>query len=540
LWESYILLKDPAEIIVIPLYWGFHYEEREGWDFGNKNSERDLLKLIEILRNLSRKFCFLLPLTPAPFLTNGGIPATCARSLTVGYQGLSLSFLDSEENLNKIYTFFEPKVLQAFNDFCQVFADKLKKLKCSVPVYGAIFTYLEEKKEISFFEDRSLVFEQGFSRYLKKTYGDKLELEAPNEEEALKIKFTSEIQSLFESTASSAFTSWAGLKRISFLAGNLQHNIHRCLKSGSAILPLMSELETCFLSRRWVSSSLLAAGEKQNLLGQYLLDLFGPTEIEREFSLKGKQNVSEESWNYLELVSVFDDEKNDFVQQGLMDFLNTNYRWAYRKYDQLIFEPDWIDENQDKIKFFQTKRMSKNRFVQVLKLFLMGQKIIIDSSDLTNELRSKWEIFLIENNLKTQKINFCTELTYTNLGEGMIILYEGKKLNLNDCQKFWKKIFDFIKLPHLDFNFEEDIFGYWKFRTSTEFELNYLDVRRLNLYNPTSYKKQLKLDIKRGFVFMKVIDPHLASAKSVSQKLEIELLPQGKIALDFGHYQDLV
>jgi len=527
-------------MIVVPIYWGYHYDERDGWDFGKKNSERDLTKLIDIFNNLSRKFCFLVPLTPAPFLTNGGIPSFCARSLSVGHQGLSLSFLDSEENLNKVYTFFEPKVLQAFSEFCHLLSENLKKIKCSSPVFGAVFTYFENQKEISYFEDRSMVFEQGFSRYLKKTYGDRLELAVPLDEELLKLKFSNEIQALFASTASDTFPHWAGIKKISFLAGNLQLNIQRCLKSGISSHILMKDLETNFLNRRWISSSLLGPLEKENLLGQYLFDLFGPIEIAKEFSLNVKLEYSQQYWKYLELISLFDSEKNDFYHQGLITFLKENYRWAYRNYDQLVFESDWIDENQDKIKFFQTKKMDKNLFVQVLKLFLMGQKIIIDISDLSPELKSRLEVFVIENDLQLQKVNFCTELIYTSLGEGMLILYEGKNLLLSDHQQFWKRIFTFIKLPHLYLNFGEDVFGFWKVRTSSEFELNYLDIRRLHLYNPTSYKKHLTVDVKKGFAFMKVIDPHLANAKSVSHKVEIELSPQGRIGLDFGHYQDLI
>ena len=86
---------------------------------------------------------------------------------------------------------------------------------------------------------------------------------------------------------------------------------------------------------------------------------------------------------------------------------------------------------------------------------------------------------------------------------------------------------------------DEDVFTLWRIRATSPHELTYLDVRRVNIYNPTSYKKLVTIKTHKHFAFMKMIDPTRATAKSTPQGVDVELLPNGKIALDFGHYEEI-
>ena len=103
LWEARIQEFGLHEIIFIPLYWGFHAEANGTWDFGKYHPERDLVRLISILTQHGRKFCWLLPLTPATFLPNGGVPISAARTLSVSPQGMHLACQDQDSNLQNIY-----------------------------------------------------------------------------------------------------------------------------------------------------------------------------------------------------------------------------------------------------------------------------------------------------------------------------------------------------------------------------------------------------------------------------------------------------
>jgi hypothetical protein len=99
-------------------------------------------------------------------------------------------------------------------------------------------------------------------------------------------------------------------------------------------------------------------------------------------------------------------------------------------------------------------------------------------------------------------------------------------------------MFKFLNLNHPEVHSENDIFSLWRIRATSPHELNYLDVRRVNFYNPTSYKKSVMVQTQKKFAFMKVIDPVHASAKMTNDGVEVELLPNGTLALDFGHYEE--
>lgn len=197
------------------------------------------------------------------------------------------------------------------------------------------------------------------------------------------------------------------------------------------------------------------------------------------------------------------------------------------------FTPDWIDEKQDSIKIFHSKNLDKIKFTQILKFFLMGQKIIFDLSLLTDELRSKLEVFLVENKLKIQQINFVSNISVCELGEGILILYDGSKFEKERRLHFWDKLFDILNITQIKLNSTESLVGIWRIRAAGDFDLNYIDIRRLNLYNPTSYKKSLIIPNQNGFAFLKIIDPSAATAKSGTNGIDVEILPNGKIGLDF-------
>jgi hypothetical protein len=205
----------------------------------------------------------------------------------------------------------------------------------------------------------------------------------------------------------------------------------------------------------------------------------------------------------------------------------------------LIFTPEDIERHEHKIKIFHGADLDRTKFAQMLKLFLMGQKVLLDVASLPEGLEKKLQIFLLENSIKTQSVNFMTSTQLCELGDGLLILIDGQKLIENSArEKFWKNIFTYLKLQQPEVHLSSDVFCLWRIRGTTDHELSYLDVRRVNFYNPTSYKKAVTIKNQKHFAFMKMIDPIRAQAKSTPDGVEVELLPNGKIALDFGHYEE--
>lgn len=540
LWESRILRSPANEIIFIPIYWGFHSEGPESWDFGRVQPDRDLLRLTQLLTQHGRKFCWLLPLSPAPFLPNGGVPALAARTLALSRDGVHLAVLDQEDKLNKMYSYFEPKVFQGFVEFLNAFGNFLAKNKIKAPLWGTVFHFQEGDKNISYLEDFSVAFEQGFSRYLKQNFKEGLDLSHPQEEAGLKQGFLREVAALFRSTAEMALSPfWMGLQEITVLGGSPAETIERTLADGKSQLTFVGDLMGHYTHGRWVSSCLLRPGEKGEVLSRLLSEHFGNQEIERRYHYQVQNGDLTNEWRPFGVVDLFDDGISLFRGMGLLSYLEQNFPWAFSIHKELNFTTEWIEENQHKVKFFHGSALDRTRFGQMLKLFMMGQKIVLDRTGLSFELDKRLQVFLLENNLKIQSVNFLTPITLTELGEGRFITFEGSRLNEESGKKFWDHLFKYFNLNHPDMELGEEVFGLWRIRSSTTHELNFLDVRRVNLYNPTSYKKQVTIQTKGGFAFMKMIDPSRASAKSVTHGVEVELLPNGRIGLDFGHYEEV-
>ncbi len=538
LWATYLAAVPRDRPIIIPINWGFHFDEKLGWDFGPSIPERNLFKLIDILKENQLNFCLLLPLTPSPFLTNGGVPSHCARFHSSSREGLHLTPIDSEGLYQRIFSYFEPKVFLYFSEFCLFLSKKIKEFGLKIDIWGALFSYYEGDKVVSFFEDRSLAFDQGFSRYLKNNAPSDVELSDPLQEEKLKKSFTFEVQQLFTTTAKDLFSHWRGEVTINCLGGGVTDTIKRNLQSSSATLDYISQTLDSYNRNSWFSSALLSKEEKGATLEQIINEHFDSKKIKKHFFPSLIANNDADQWEELEIISIFDTDRENFSSQGLYDFLETKFKWSYKNHSLFQFSPEWIDENQETIKIFHSKGIEKEKFIQILKFFLMGQRIILDQSHLTSEMRSKLEIFIIENNLKVQHVNFGSPITLCELGDGLLILYDGLKLSPDFFQKFWTKLFDILNAIQLQVKSSENVIGMWRIRKSSHYELNYLDVRRLNLYNPTSYKKIISVPLFSGFAFMKVVDPNYASAKSLNQIVEVELLPNGFLALDFGHYGD--
>ena len=100
--------------------------------------------------------------------------------------------------------------------------------------------------------------------------------------------------------------------------------------------------------------------------------------------------------------------------------------------------------------------------------------------------------------------------------------------------KFWHKIIQTFDLVHLSIPKIEGGHFLWRTREASHLELNYEEVRRLSLYNPTSYKKKLKIELPKNFALMKVVDENFVQIQNQTHHLELEFLPEGSLSLDFG------
>jgi len=97
-----------------------------------------------------------------------------------------------------------------------------------------------------------------------------------------------------------------------------------------------------------------------------------------------------------------------------------------------------------------------------------------------------------------------------------------------------EKIVETFSILHIPIQNAEGVDYYWRTRPSSTNELKFEEVRRLSLYNPTSYRKKIRMNLSKNFVVYKVIDEINVIVQTYPNELEIELSPEGSVIVDFG------
>lgn len=545
LWESKLSEYQGPEPIFIPLFWGLHCEEAQTPDFGNYRPETDLKRLFETAKGLNKELCLMLPIGPAPFLPNGGLPASLARHQAMDRQELVLAVIDNDDRLNKMYSFFDPRVYGAFSSFCNHLQSYLRQNQINAPIFAANNFYLLDGSTIrSFLDDRSPIFEKGFARYLaQKKEGGELDQNLKNNAhlyEREKENYLSQIRSLYLQTAQEAFgKSWGG--EISFGSlGGAPHDLPiRSSHANDHLAGYFASLYRMLLHDLMPCSALLAPKLKKSALAKALKDIVSENHLRRGM----KSEVYDDQYGaglaplvFFELVGCESDFQF-YSQIGLTPYLNQSFAWCYRLKDPLDIE---VNEEENIVRLYRGRTMNAHSFGQMLKTFLNGSTALIDCDELEDSLRRKLELFILENDLGREKINYVSPVTKITLGEGALFTFSGVKLREAASSKrknFWETILGYLKIKHLNVQAENDVFYFWRKRPSNTFELDYAEIRRVGIYNTTSYKKKAKIMTTKNFAFMKTLDEHHSQVSSTPLGIEVVLWPGGSVSLDFGFYE---
>ena len=120
-----------------------------------------------------------------------------------------------------------------------------------------------------------------------------------------------------------------------------------------------------------------------------------------------------------------------------------------------------------------------------------------------------------------------------------MVIFNGEELAEYPADKrvlFWQTLLETFEILHMPVETPNGVDHFWGTRQTTSAELKYEEIRRLNLYNHTSYKKRIKLGMVKNIVLTKVLDAINCQVQSLPNEIEIEMLPEGSVALDFGVY----
>ena len=95
----------------------------------------------------------------------------------------------------------------------------------------------------------------------------------------------------------------------------------------------------------------------------------------------------------------------------------------------------------------------------------------------------------------------------------------------------------YLDVKHMLIDSDADVQYFWMRRAANSFELSYEEIRRVHVYNPTSYKKKMRFKSTTGFAFLRSVDERHVELKSTPIGIELMLLPGGSITLDFVYFE---
>ncbi len=541
LWQSK-LEAIPGQFVVVPLNWAFHSETGEYYDFAREKPETNLRKLVEVAKLAGKQIIFLMPVTPFPFLPNGGLPHILARNLCVNELGEARAFVDSEGAIHKMYSYFDPRVFQAFARFCQKTAEYFSIHGIACDVYGVRGRYFEHGISKSMMLDRSVAFEKGFRRFIeaKKKEGDSFDLTQASQEQALMAEYELSVEDMYVQTAKEEMNAnWGDLVDIGFLGGSPDLMMERVCSNESPTFH-SRELFSWLCRDALPSSVLLPARIKKGNLLKQLDALVTQTILPRKLTDAVYEDQWNAPWQPLTFFEVFKENEDEILWErlALWEALDQKYRWCYRVRPVEDFR---FNEEVDfsRVIFLSGKDLNDRAFSDLLKVFMSGGKVVLNRTGIDILFLRRFETFFLENSLKVEKINFHTMLHNITLGDGRLLIFQGEKLpelKAAELSKFWQKILETYDLVHVDMDVEEGVDHFWRVREAKPSELSFEEIRRLNLYNSTSYRKKVEIRFQKTFALLKLVDETNVRTQSGQGLLQIEILPGGSVAVDFGVY----
>jgi len=570
LWKSKIE-EISGDKVFIPLNWSFHSETGEDYDFGEMRPEANLLLLCLEIRACGKNPVLFLFLGPQPFAVNGGLPALLARIPALNSNQTLQAFMDNEGSINRFYSFYDPRVFRAFIGWTAALKAEFQKLQeLKVAIIAIQPGYLNKREFVPFIRDYSSAFETAFSRFVR---GKKAQENGTEEfinfveEGKLRAEFEKSIIDLYEEAFVEKFFNIGAsteeayndqyldkkqefkldhIRKVVFLAS------HPSYFMGQAVnLNTKNEYvhEMIYAQQRNLptSSSLISNEIKKGIVGRFIKDtnsntIYGNHFISGLHSSEHDHNFH--SLNYLTWYMPNPDfvEKSELTKHGLLESLNHLKGENFRILGLDKFQLD--DENlENTFSIFQIRDLDSSMLSRIIKLFMFGGNIILEMSDATEDQKRKINLFMLENKINVEKIQFGTQIENAVLGEGRLLMVNLKigdlaanQINFEDKLQFWIKILNTFEFTSFKLERDGELQFKWWTKIPNFGDLNFEEIRRLGCYNATSYKKKLVIPIPKNFALTKIVDDLRAQVSTKQGEIEMTLLPGGHVFFDFGRF----
>jgi hypothetical protein len=545
LWREKLSSPLLGREVFIPLFWGLHSETGQDYDFGHSKPETNLKSLVEICKSLKKEVIFLFPLGPMPFLMNGGIPSLLARCPAVTPSGFMQSAINADQKVIRMYSPYDSRIFQGYAQFAEKLSSYLVSAGISAQVWGLSPGYFENEEFKDFFEDRSPIFFQALNRYVRKK--NQVPTENPLDEnlEDYISEYQTLIRDLYLNSAKEALsTYWEGEMPWSFL-GLGQKDFLQSLFGFLDEKKLTQELFLGLKNNVCFSSCLLGQSQKGKVLtwqmNDVVKDLLIPDFLQHESN--SNTQVKNKLLSFFTLLTK--PGQKVWEDLGLVSFLNEFFKHTYELRSKLDFkkesmEDDFERETGASYYFVNGQDLSDSEFSVLLKIFMNGGQIVLASDSLQKKHEQRIEAFILENELNVETLKQDCPIRLLSLGDGRIFLIDFKHFKEEGVEqkfKFWDRLISTLGLRHIMLDEDRDIDYLWLRREAGGQDLSYEEIRRLKLYNSSSYKKSVKIKIPEHFVLIKYLDSVNSELISKQHELTITLNPKSMIGLDFGVFQ---
>ena len=531
LWETE-LAAHPLPVVPVPLNWSFHADGRGGHDFGDAEPGADLARLAETAGRVGKEAVIALPLSPVPFLPDGGLPAHLAGRAALDDDGLVRATMDADGRIRALRSFFDPRVFHGFRELALALGRHLAG--SGAAVCGVEHGHVEGGRFRSFARDGSDAFRAAFARCLERSGGDG----GPPPEDGARAErdFARRTLGLYAQAAAEALGDrWTGARRAVSLGGSPSDFFRGLAGGGGRGAPA----EPLFAALRggWLPSTALLPGGGDGLAAP-LADLVDGDFVRSVLDGEGGGRPAGEGGARFSPLALFDlhtGHGSRWEELSLVEALEERHRSLYRFVDA---PPGDAPLSPGRLHFAPGAGMDDAGFRRVLRAFLDGARVVIDGDGTPEASRRRLAAFLLENSVPTEKVNFRTTLELASLGEGRLLLLEGGALLASpprERRALWRQLLDHLGNGNVAVEAKDGVDAFWRARAPAPSELGYGEVRRLHLYNPTSYRRRVGVTAPRGsFAFLGFATEERTHVRRRGPRIGLELLPRGRAALDFG------
>lgn len=529
-WDKIILGNPSKKYLIIPINWALHVVNGKV-HFGDGSDELSLESLIRLGVEHGKKVILSVAITPNPLLENGGVPLEIDGDLSFSSSGFPKFFSPNSKDLLKVRSFYSPEVFKEFSKFLKSFGKFLSYIDLPYDVASTEYVSFSQSGIChSLIEDFGPAQVDSFEKF-KQHAGD----------EANAGFLETMILDLYEeSIKENCQADFIGRLKVNILGTRNEDSINNVFNSIDQV-SFNKSLINCFKNNIY-PISIDSITTENDLLSRQYESLMSSSYIEDCLRTSSLTN-DKASLSMISHLSFFHGKRLDQYRakeliSKTLEVVDKSlgFSSSSKLYELTKLE---IDEGVDSELIYLVGSSFKDDEVGLIKkLFFSGKKIIFDTNGVSDSFLSEFKLNFCSKEIKKSKLNLEVDLFIYELGTAVMILFDSSHLfsrSTDTCQEFWNKIIYAAEIDFLKMSGVEDIDYIWRKRPIRSNELNFEEIRRLNIFNPHNEEKTIVLEPSERFFLLKKVDEFKAILnRRTSRELMISLSPKGSVGIEFG------